>query len=895
MSERFYQPPIPAGYISRPRLCEQLNAGLQGRLLLVCAPAGFGKSALASAFCEQLPQSWRSVWLTLTTRYSDPGRFFEAFLNALHSIYPDIAEQALAVLKTRQSHQAFPYEAWINDLLDEINDDLDGQTPVLMVLDDYHLVQSEVLDRNLQYFLNHAPAGFVLLVNSRQRPSWHLARWRLLEQIVEVTEQDLRLNSSELQTLLAEQGHEQLDTALLQNILSRSEGWVAGLRLWLLAIKKTDHEHALLTGPHGAQGLIREYLLEEIITQQVEPIKAFLAATAVLERFNAGLCDAVREAHDSAEIIEYLLAHQVFLVPLDEHGEWYRYHHLFADLLKAQQGAPEQMLSLHARASAWFAECGLLNEAIEHALLAEQPEVAADLVQGTAEELLLAEQNISTLLRWKMDLPDYVLASTPRLIILYCWALGLACQLDAADQLLAQLAKFLPAATPLEQRSLLAQWQALQGLLARGRGEAERAWQYCHDALAELPMERHGQRQLCLSVLANVAVLQGDMGAARQFNRDSVELAQRAGCPLYQALAQYDRARVLQIRGEIYRALEVVKEALLLLAPMPRERVYAVRARLTMYEGYLLGVRGNMQEARIKLCAGISEAQACRDASLLIGFRMQVVLEGSAGRIAEAFAQLAEAERIMHTWDVPPIYYLAMLTLSKCELWLQQGQVELAQVWLERLSATYSLKKMDKASEFHPQLALYVELQMAQLEHSTGLSEQAERRLQALIDYTQQRECALIELTARVYLCDMLKQKGAEVRAVEQLRLGLQLAEGGAFLPFQPLLNKHPQWMLEQLSLCNQDALRDELLAALPRAQKNLAAVSDVAPAETLSARELAVLQLIAQGCSNQEISDKLFISLHTVKTHARNINLKLDVERRTQAVARAQALGVLV
>lgn len=152
MSERFYQPPIPAGYISRPRLCEQLNAGLQGRLLLVCAPAGFGKSALASEFCEQLPQSWRSVWLTLTTRYSDPGRFFEAFLNALHSIYPDIAEQALAVLKTRQSHQAFPYEAWINDLLDEINDDLDGQTPVLMVLDDYHLVQSEVLDRNLQYF-----------------------------------------------------------------------------------------------------------------------------------------------------------------------------------------------------------------------------------------------------------------------------------------------------------------------------------------------------------------------------------------------------------------------------------------------------------------------------------------------------------------------------------------------------------------------------------------------------------------------------------------------------------------------------------------------------------------------------------------------------------------------
>ena len=895
MLEHFYRPPVPAGYVARPRLQESLKAALQGRLILICAPAGFGKSALASDLCEQLPSPWRSVWLSFSSRDSEPGRFFERFLNALHSVYPDTAEQALAVLKTRQTHQAFPYESWLDDVLDEISRDLMPDAPLLLVFDDYHLAQSEVLDRNVQYLLNHLPPGLLLLVTSRQRPNWHLARWRLSGQILEISEHDLRFTSTELQSLLTEQGHTQVSAPVVDNILLRSEGWVAGLRLWLLALNsRADNEYALATGPHGGQGLIREYLLEEIIAQQPEAIKFFLYATASLERFNASLCDALTQRQDSAQVIEYLLAHQVFLVPLDEEGQWYRYHHLFSDVLQVQQAQSVDLLVLHARASAWFAERNMLNQAVEHALLAEKPDVAAQLVQGSAEELLLAEQNISMLLRWKMYLPDSVLASTPRLIILYCWALGLACQLDAADQLLAQLSKFLPAANPAEQQGLLAQWQALTGLLARGRGDTQLAWQHCTDALLGLPIERHGQRQICLSILSNIAVLRGDILHARQLTRDNVELAQRVGCRLYSALALYDRARVLQIRGQIYRALALVHEALQLLVNMPRERVYAVRARLTMYEGYLLGMRGQTQAARLKLCAGISEAQACRDVSLLIGYRMQAVLEGVSGRAAEAFEQLAEAERIMHTWDVPSIYYLAMLTLSKCELWLQQGQLELAQPWLERLSATYNVQQMDKASEFHPQLALYVELQMAALESATGQAVAAEQRLNSLIEYAQLHDCVVIEQTARVRLCVILLGQGATERAVNELQKALDLAQGGAVLAFQPLIAEHVQWFRQQLNLRSSDQVAGELLAALPEAFESHLSVALLGQYEALSARELAVLQLIAQGCSNQEVSDKLFISLHTVKTHARNINLKLGVERRTQAVARAQALGVL-
>lgn len=307
-TEHFYQPPVPAGYIARPRLCQYLNTGLLGRLILICAPAGFGKSALISEFCQQLPPVWRSVWLPLSARDSDPGRFFERFLNAVHSVFPDAGEQAQAILKTRQSHQAFPYDAWLNDALDEISGDLNPDSPLLLVLDDYHLAQNEVLDRNVQHLLNHLPAGLLLLVTSRQRPNWHLARWRLSGQILEISEQDLRFKPEELQTLLIEQGHTQLSTSVIDNILSRSEGWVAGLRLWLLALSgRDDNEYALLTGPHGGQGLIREYLLEEIIAQQPEAIKSFLTTTATLERFNVGLCDALRESNDSAQMLEYLL------------------------------------------------------------------------------------------------------------------------------------------------------------------------------------------------------------------------------------------------------------------------------------------------------------------------------------------------------------------------------------------------------------------------------------------------------------------------------------------------------------------------------------------------------------------------------------------------------------
>ncbi|MDM8193746.1 helix-turn-helix transcriptional regulator [Pseudomonas koreensis] len=890
---RFFRPPLPDGYVLRPRLCQRLQAGLGGRLLLVSAPAGFGKSSLAVEFCQSLPAHWQSLWLGLSPRDSDPGRFLERLLEGLQDYFPALGAGALGLLKMRQRHQPFAFEEWLDGLLDELALHLDPAAPLLLVLDDYHLAQGPVLDRCLQFFLNHLPDGLLVMVTSRQRPDWHLARLRLSRQLLELHEQDLRLTHDEALTLL-DRHSSSLRGEALESLIQRSEGWVAGLRFWLLAVAEAGNDAALSQALNGGEGLIRDYLLEEVIDCLPAEVQSFLYETAPQERFCSELCDAVREAHDSAEILRFLLAHQVFLVPLDEHGHWYRYHHLFSDLLRSRPIARAMVpnATLHLRACRWFNAQGLLDEAVEQALRAGHLDVAANLVQNLSEEQLLAEQNVGMLLRWKMDLPDSLLISTPRLIVLYSWALGLACQLDAAEELASHLSRFLPAPSATAQKSMLAQWLALSGIIARGRGHRELTLRYCSEALESLPAKRYGQRLMCLSTLSNLAIADGDLWRARGLNRESLELAQRVGNPLFEALAHYDRARVLQSRGEILRALDEVHQGLERLRGLSPQRLYAVRARLTLYEGFLLAMRLQPQAARVRLLAGVGEARACRDISVLIGHCVIARLDGACGEFAKAFAELAEAERLMHIWDVPPIYYLAMITLVKCELWLAQGRIDLAEAWLARLGQTYTGEHAAAPPEFHPQLPLHVELQQALLDVIQGQPMLAEGRLNVLHENGQQTGRQLLSVMALTQKVALLLSSGREPEARKTLNFALEAASGGVFQPFDALLKNHTDWLRGQLQALACNAVSQQLLTHVPTAAPRPSIENSTA--EQLSSRELAVLRLIAQGCSNQEISEQLFISLHTVKTHASHINSKLGVERRTQAVARAKELGLL-
>lgn len=874
--------------MARPRLCRRLRDGLDGRLLLIAAPAGFGKSSLAIEFCESLDPRWQSLWLGLSSRESDPGRFLERLLDGLRQYHPTLGEEALGLLKMRQRHQPFAFETWLDDLLDELGPCLDPQRPLLLVLDDYHLAQGAVLDRCLQFLLNHLPEGLVLLVTSRQRPDWHLARLRLSRQLLELSEQDLRLTAEESGALMAASGLE-LDEDALDALLERSEGWVAGLRLWLLA--RGDPEEQVSPGVHGADELIRDYLLEEVIERQPPEVQAFLAQTARFERFCAELCDTVREAGDSAAILDHLQQHQVFLVPLDENGQWFRYHHLFSDLLLARP-LPDfgpSAGSLHLRACGWFSRHGLLDQAVEQALRAGQPDVAASLVQNLSEEQLLAEQNIATLLRWKMDLPDSLLASTPRLILLYGWALALACQLDAAEELAGQLARFLPAPDESAQRDLLAQWQALSGVIARGRGDIDKAEAHCREALQDLAGERYGTRLQCLSTLSNLAVTRGDFWQARNYNRDALEFAQRYGNPLFEALVHYDRARVLQARGEVARAEEEVRQGLERLQHLPAQRRYAVRGRLLLYRGYLRSLALQPDEARKWIKQGIEETRSCRDVSLVIGYCVLASLEGRSGQlrggVRPAWRRRAADACLGYPADLLPggDHPDQVRTLAGPGPDRTGRRLATAPGRHLRRAGGHAAGMQSAAAAAcgvapgRPGAPRRTPGGSRPSPGPAGPLDAGERRVATGSPGPRP--------TGRAAPGAGPRARGAGDPAT---------GHGGRSrrsLAAAPRIARAAAGMVARTVAA---------LPACPGAQRMRALLPEppAEPAggagEVLSGRELAVLELIAQGLSNQEISERLFISLHTVKSHARHINDKLGVERRTQAVARAKHMGLL-
>jgi LuxR family maltose regulon positive regulatory protein len=535
----------------------------------------------------------------------------------------------------------------------------------------------------------------------------------------------------------------------------------------------------------------------------------------------------------------------------------------------------------------------LLDEAIEQALRAGHLDVAANLVQNLSEEQLLAEQNVGMLLRWKMDLPDSLLISTPRLIVLYAWALGLACQLDAAEELGNHLSRFLPAPSATAQKSMLAQWLALSGIIARGRGDSDTARRYCSEALTSLPQKRYGQRLLCLSTLANLAIAEGDLWRARALE------SRRTGAGATGRQSRCSKrwrttTALVPCKRGVKRCARWNKcdRGLSRLTALSSQRLYAVRARLTLYEGYLLVQCLQPDAGRARLVAGLAEARACRDISVLIGHCVIAGSKAGKGEFAEgvcrtrrsraADAHLGRAPGLLPGDDHPG----QMRTVAG------SGAHRSGRSLAAATGPDLWRRSSGCAPEFHPQLPLHVELQQALLEVIQGQPMLAEGRLSGLLEHGQQTGRQLLSAMALTQKVSLLLGCGREPEARKALSQALDAAAGGVLQPFEGLLAEHPDWLRGQLQLNPPTPVSQSLMEKLPA----LLTRPDVesGAAEQLSTRELAVLRLIAQGCSNQEISDQLFISLHTVKTHASHINSKLGVERRTQAVARAKALGVL-
>ena len=842
-------PRLPAAHIARPRLTRALLAG-DCRLTLVCAPAGFGKSVLLNECARQAPHGTQVVWLDLLGHPHSPAELLARLAAALHLAHGDgepCAELGLLLGRVEQ--------------------------PLWIILDDYPRQPCAELDACLDRLLERAPHTLRWWIGGRRRPAWNLPRLLLQGDLQELDAHALALDQDELGRLL-QQRQQSLPDELTAQLLYHSEGWLAGVCLLLIG----GHADNLAQRLAAGTPLLLEYLEREVLATLPPPLQHALFVLAHMPRFSAALCEHLLEEHGGAQVLEQLRQRQLFLHGLDSCGEWFRLWRPLAAMLKRMPGG-QPPLQAHVRACQWFAAREAVREAVEHALWAAQPDVAASYLQRYGQDQLLIGQSVAQFLHWRDGLPPSLFNSTPRLIMLQAWALIICARLDEVDACIAELGRFLPQPDARRQQQLIAQYQAVLGVLQRQRGQSS-ARQHCLEALEVLHESAWSQHILCNQALAQQAMAELDLTSAQHYSREGLRLARLRGSVLFESLLSVDHIHLLAMLGERERALEQTGQCLQLLQDADQRG--PVLARLLLLRGTLLASRGDSEAAKAVLKQGIQEAESCEDAYLLYGYLGLAELASAQGDIETAQHLLRRAERQMQLSHVPEIRYRELLLLAHGGLWLRQGDAGQARNAFLRVRQRLEKERLLAPSGFYdllPRARLY----LARAELALGETAAALSALQALHDDCQRSGHHTLATQARLIQAETLHLSGHAAEAEALLRMAVDEAQRQQqLLPLLALQQRQAEWLI------GNPAWPQQLLQA---AEGNDAPL----PSESLlSKRELAVLGLIAQGHSNQQIAEQLFISLHTVKTHARRINVKLGVQRRTQAVARAKAEGWL-
>ena len=846
-------PRLPPAHVPRPRLSSSLLAH-DYRLRLLCSPAGFGKSVLLNECARLAPPGVAVVWLDLGGRALSISDFLCRVASALRLPPPadgDVLGLATALATLEQ--------------------------PLWLMLDDYPREPDAALDACFDLLLEHTPENLRWWVGRRLQPGWNLPRLLLQGQLCELEAEELALDAEELELLLQQHGlqlPEQGQVALLKY----SEGWLAGLCLMLL----NADEQTLQERMQGGTLFLRDYVQREVLGNLPEELRLALLSLVHLPRFSASLCEHVLQG-GGASLLAQLRTRQLFIRPLDSCGEWFRmWRPMRLVLPRLPDAVPPSQI--YVRACQWFAGRGQMREAVEHALWAGQPEVAASYLQRFGQEQLLLGHSVAQFLKWRGELPADLFASSPRLILLQAWAMLICARLDEAQECVAELGHFLPQPDAVRQTQLLAHWQALMGVLQRQRGYRS-AQLLCHEALAQLSPKAWSQRALCHQTLAQHALAEGQLDEAELQIGEALRLARSNGSLIFETLVNLDRIHLLDMRGEAERALELADEALLHMQRAGQQG--PVLGRLQLLRGVLLASQGRDAESAQAYQQGSREAEDSEDAHTIFGYLGLSDLAMRSGEYAQAFQRLHEAERLMQWRHVPEVRYLSLIQLASGGLWLRQGDAARAREAFEQVAQFYrsgDLLPPSACYDLLPRLRCYLAL----VDIRQGHCARAVSELRSLLAECQAVGLRKFACECRFALAEALFAAGEQDEAQEQLREAIAEAEPMRLVrPLLELQQRNPEWLRKIMpSRKVGPVLRNQGVAGEVGERSS--------QGSPLSSREQAVLALIAQGCSNQEIAEQLFISLHTVKTHARRINTKLGVARRTQAVAMAKSMGLV-
>jgi LuxR family maltose regulon positive regulatory protein len=921
LKTKLYIPPLRPKLVSRPRLIRRLDEGLHlgHKLTLVSAQAGFGKTTLLSEWAHHLhspepntqyPISNTAIaWLSLDENDDDPIRFWSYAIAALQTVHAGVGQEALVAFGAPQPP---PLEALLAALINELTARPD---PFCLVLDDYHAVKSSAIHRALAFLIEHQPPHMHLALATRSDPPLPIARLRGRGQMTELRVHDLRFTADEAAAFLNEVAGLGLSAGDVAALEARTEGWITGLQLAALALQAA----LSMQGREDVQGFIRaftgsnryvlDYLTEEVLKRQPEGVQSFLLDTSILERLSGPLCDAVcfgraetpgtggtpaQAGIPGTEMLAALEQANLFLVPLDGERRWYRYHRLFADLLRARAAdlQPERLPGLHSRASTWYEENGLLDEAVHHALAAGDLARVGGLIEAHGMPMLMRGE-LTTLLRWIAALPEERIQASARICVLHAWALLLTGQVGAIESRLRTVERLQQAAPAGDLQGEIA---TIRAYVAAQQGDVERTIALARLALERLDPSSHGVRAIVSFVLGGACLLRGDVAAAAEALREAGTVGLQGGNVHIVAPALNALAGVQMLQGHLRQARTTAQEAINL-ATGPDGRLLPIAAGPTSALAELAYEWNDLEGALAYARQSVELSQRWGSSDTLChGYLTLAQVLQARGDLEAVEDALCEAERVGSGIATTPLFPLR-LRVAWAHLWLARGNLEAAGRWLEDAA-------WDPADLLHAPAVLAA----ARVRLALGQPGAALQGLASLLEQARAQDLDAVAIEALALQALAHRALGDSEHALEVLAEALSLAEAEEFVrrfvdegePMRSLLLDFRSRIGRRASRVGVgDAHRllayaNRLLAAYPGAQPATAATLAQGLVEPLSERELEVLNLIAVGFSNREIAEELVIAVSTVKSHTNHIFGKLAVQSRTQAVARAQELGLL-
>ncbi|UCD99452.1 MAG: helix-turn-helix transcriptional regulator [Chloroflexota bacterium] len=890
LTTKLYIPQISLDLVSRPHLISRLNAGMRGKLILISAPAGFGKSTLISEWARTIEEP--VTWLSLDENDNNLKRFLSYLIAAIQQIDGSIGESILASLESTDSP---PIEPAITILINEI---AESGVEFSLVLDDFHLITSHKINDALIILLDHLPSNAHLVISTRADPVIPLSRYRARGQMVEIRHDDLRFTEAEVTRFLNDLFGLDLSAVDIQMLLSRTEGWITGLQLAAISMEGRENKHEFITAFSGSHQYIIDYLVDEVLAHQPEEIQTFLCQTSILDRFSASLCDYVLQISNSKNILEILDKANLFLIPLDYEHNWYRYHHLFADFLHKRliEREPEIIPKLHKRSSEWLDRNRLITEAINHSLAGEDFERAAQLVESVGTDMMMRSE-FDQLTSWLDAIPRQMVVAWPWLCIIRAWMCQRWARLDEAEENLQYAERALEnekTPEPVGGKAVIrGQAAAIRALIALNRAQIPQSMEYANQALVYLPVN-HFNRAVASLSLGIAKGVTGDFDDAIKIfleaRRDSLAVGNRI---LAQAVL-LQMGRVLAMQGRLHQAAEVFNEAVqltyqktnlkipyssgacVLLANIYREWDDLDTAEVLLEEGIEIGIPAKMVDA------------------VCVGYAILSRLYLARGDLEEAKRACQEANRIVKT--IPDPEPEAMTMTLDCRVRLQLK----VENYLEasKLVHEHGLDVNDDILYFHEfehiVLARVLMYMGRKNPDNKQLLTDAQELIAKMLEVAKPVGCMREVISLLVLQALANKALGNDDQALNLLEETLLLAEPEGYVrTFVDEGNEMRELLRQKASRGIATDYVIKLLNAFEPDRSDLKRISQ-SLVEPLSGRELEVLRMLATELSGPEIARELMISLNTMRTHTKNIYSKLNVNSRRAALSKANELNLL-